>query len=271
MDRLQQLLNNLPIIQSIHPEDASIILTDTKKIIGYLPGKTFDFKLQIGASLEQFKDGVTYEALTTGEVHIEERDDDGFGFAYISTATPILEDDQIIGVLSVLVLNNKVSALRSGVKELTSTGDELAKNARDIANITELISDKLKDLVDQSSLLRKDIRQIEEILSVIKDTAVKSRILGLNASIEAARSGEHGKGFAVVANEIKKMADNSKETVEGAVPQIKEMTENLETISGTIEQIAADSEEQSKILDEFKEAFQQIIKITSRLYDQSEM
>lgn len=133
-------------MQSIHPEDASIILTDTEKIIGYLPGKTFDFKLQIGASLEQFKDGVTYEALTTGEVHLEERDDDGFGFAYISTATPILEDDQVIGVLSVLILNNKVSALRSGVKELTFTGDELAKNAGDITKITELISDKLKIL-----------------------------------------------------------------------------------------------------------------------------
>lgn len=41
-------------------------------------------------------------------------------------------------------------------------------------------------------------------LAIIRTTAVRSRILGLNASIVAARSGEHGKGIAVVANEVKK-------------------------------------------------------------------
>lgn len=67
------------------------------------------------------------------------------------------------------------------------------------------------------------------------------------------------------------MADNSKETVEGVVPQIKAMTDNLETIIKTIQQIADDSEEQTNMVEEFQIAFGQIVSITSNLYEQSKI
>jgi hypothetical protein len=269
LDRLQQLLNNLDIIQSTHPEDACIVLADTDKVIGYVPGKFIDLKIPIGASADNFVGTVTHSALHSGKVLKEERGSETFGIAYISTATPIIENNEVIGVISAIVSNNKVDVLRKGAEGLTSISDKLSTTSDDITKITDSITTDLKNLTQESVILRKEVKQIEDILSIIKNTSVKSRILGLNASIEAARSGENGKGFAVVANEIKKMADTSKESVESVEPQLKEMIVNIEKIISTIQLISTHSGQQSSLLESFYTSLEQIVTTASKLRDQA--
>ncbi|WP_374702691.1 methyl-accepting chemotaxis protein [Bacillus sp. V5-8f] len=134
-----------------------------------------------------------------------------------------------------------------------------------MTKVADVVAKDLQDLAEESLLLKDEIKHIERILAMIKDTAVRSRILGLNASIEAARSGEHGRGFAVVANEIKKMADTSKESVETVEPQVKEMMQNLEKIISTLASISSNSEEQSAMIEEFHSSFEHIVNTASEL------
>ena len=56
--------------------------------------------------------------------------------------------------------------------------------------------------------------QIGELTEEILAISTQTNLLALNASIEAARAGEAGKGFAVVAEEIRTLADDTRETVE---------------------------------------------------------
>ncbi|SHJ18105.1 methyl-accepting chemotaxis protein [Lutispora thermophila] len=79
------------------------------------------------------------------------------------------------------------------------------------------IQETIKDLNIKSS-------KINEILGTISSIAGQTNLLALNASIEAARAGEAGRGFAVVAEEIRKLAEESKE----AADKIKEIVEELQ-------------------------------------------
>ncbi len=67
------------------------------------------------------------------------------------------------------------------------------------------------------------VSEIDTLTDQILAISSQTNLLALNASIEAARAGEAGKGFAVVAEEIRQLADNSKE----AVDEIRKVTEDV--------------------------------------------
>jgi methyl-accepting chemotaxis protein len=92
------------------------------------------------------------------------------------------------------------------------------------------IGDKMSEISLRVADTNKTIRifldtanEIRGVLNVIEEISAQTNLLALNASIEAARVGEHGRGFAVVANEIRKLADltrQSTQEVHGFVEKI---------------------------------------------------
>ncbi len=77
--------------------------------------------------------------------------------------------------------------------------------------------------------LKESTRSIRQILELLNDVVKQTNILSLNATIEAARAGAAGKGFMVVADEIRKLADQSRQSI--AV-----VAEITETIQGEIDE-----------------------------------
>jgi len=82
-----------------------------------------------------------------------------------------------------------------------SAGESLAK--------VQEIRQFMQDIVGRSAELGEQARQAGEIVESVKDIALASQVLSLNASLEAARAGEAGRGFAVVAHEVRALADQS--------------------------------------------------------------
>ena len=82
-------------------------------------------------------------------------------------------------------------------------------------------------------LLEKD-KQISNILVTLNDITEQTNMLSLNASIEAARAGDAGKGFAVVAEEVRKLADSSKDFTVQIDGLLEEFSQIIQTVTTEI-------------------------------------
>ncbi len=82
-----------------------------------------------------------------------------------------------------------------------------------LAGIT-VLRDKVSAIAEQILHLSEQTGQIGNISQLVSDLANQTNMLALNAAVEAVRAGEHGKGFSVVASEIRKLADQSKQSAQ---------------------------------------------------------
>ncbi|MBE9527188.1 MAG: HAMP domain-containing protein [Proteobacteria bacterium] len=91
----------------------------------------------------------------------------------------------------------------------------------------ELINQKVEAIAASILELSKKNQQIGEITSVVEGLAHQSKMLALNASIEAAKAGEAGQGFAVVAEEIRNLANQSTEST----AQVKAILQDIQSFT----------------------------------------
>ena len=110
------------------------------------------------------------------------------------------------------------------------------------------------------------IEEITNIIDMVKKIASQSGLLALNASIEAARAGESGKGFAVVAEEIRVLADNSKETANRIQEISVDVTEAVKNLSVAAEKLLTFvGTTVSKDYDEFVAAAQEYLEDANKM------
>lgn len=111
---------------------------------------------------------------------------------------------------------------------------DMAGNSKtDSENITSTLKTNLETSIEESKSVNAIQGLTEEILSIASQT----NLLALNASIEAARAGEAGRGFAVVAEEIRQLADNSRNTANSIQQISNEVTSAVESMSETAEKL----------------------------------
>lgn len=160
-------------------------------------------------SIQDIAQGIDEQDTLTGDVrnlsaHILKKMND------ISTSIQNVND-------ATVETKNMASLGRSSVHDATVQMDEISAN-------TSELNTRVEDLDDNSAA-------IVAAVNVIKSIATQTNLLAINASIEAARSGEHGKGFAVVAEEVRKLADESNLAaveIEKVVAQITDSTRIIE-------------------------------------------
>ncbi|MCM3391693.1 methyl-accepting chemotaxis protein [Cytobacillus oceanisediminis] len=98
-----------------------------------------------------------------------------------------------------------------------------------ISGIEKLARDNEESLQTVKRLEQNAVK-VEQIIQLVGDIAAQTNLLALNASIEAAREGDHGKGFAVVAEEVRKLADESAQAVQGISELIKNIQEEVRNV-----------------------------------------
>ncbi|WP_244209252.1 methyl-accepting chemotaxis protein [Paenibacillus ferrarius] len=119
--------------------------------------------------------------------------------------------------------------------DVQSSSEQGTKYMSELISKTNLTEEMIRSMVDKVDNLKDSTRSIRKILELLNNMTKQTNILSLNATIEAARAGAAGKGFMVVADEIRKLADQSRQSID-VVGQItetiqKEIDETVKVLS----------------------------------------
>jgi len=121
----------------------------------------------------------------------------------------------------------QAEAAATGAKQVLSLVDGNHHSDRSNGFSASSLKDKVGQIAEQILRLSEQTHQIGSISTLVSELANQTNMLALNAAVEAVRAGEHGKGFSVVASEIRKLADQSKnsaERINGLVLEIQKST-----------------------------------------------
>ncbi|MGG3454547.1 methyl-accepting chemotaxis protein [Paenibacillus rhizolycopersici] len=110
--------------------------------------------------------------------------------------------------------------------------DSIVEAINDLAANTKHVSGEVLGLEEQS-------QKITEVVSIIKQISEQTHLLALNAAIEAARAGEEGRGFAVVAGQIRKLAEDTNQSLQ----EIGSLVEDMTVRTGSVVVAVAQTEE----------------------------
>ena len=133
-------------------------------------------------------------------------------------------------------LGTMLSSLYASIDGITGSVSETTEQTVELSGVQEEITQAAEDACGQTE---NTLKMTELIMNISKQT----NLLALNASIEAARAGEAGRGFAVVAEEVRKLADSSREATNNIVDKINSISQLIENQASNMKEISASVEE----------------------------
>lgn len=227
---LQDVINVLPIIHKLVKDGSYITVMDTEGTIqGFaIPdGETPAYS--VGSHFEDTT-GAYDEVIRTGERKINYLPEEVMGAPFEGVLVPIKDGHQVVGcIICSYSIDDKeqiISLLKNFKDSVADASDSVEEI---IGGITD-ISDKLLRLSEKANAVEENVGEATQIVKKIGKNASKSNILGLNASIEAARSGEAGRGFTVVASEMGKLANDSGSSASEIDKKLSEVTQHLQSM-----------------------------------------
>lgn len=249
---------------------------------------------------------------------------DSIAEGHLSVDIPVKNSDEtglLMGALKNMSINlaqivndvqRNVSAATSGSQALSATSQQLMRGATDQSEAAEEISASMEEMnasIKQTSENAKNTeiiatqaandatktgqavdeainasQQIIQKLSVIEDISKQINLLSLNASIEAARAGQHGKGFKVVAaairelaslshraaTEINALSSNSMQTTQTAKFMLNQLVSDIQHTATLMRDISSASHEQSINAEQVNQSIAELHKITQQNASASE-
>lgn len=127
--------------------------------------------------------------------------------------------------------------MENNFNESKETFVKTFKIVENLSEKSEIIKLKNKNVATTSEKLQEKAKKVLSIMYIIQSISEKTNLLALNAAIESARAGEFGKGFSVVAEEIRKLAEQSKESSEEINSILKELEDEVINVSDSISEV----------------------------------
>lgn len=158
----------------------------------------------VQTSIKTSNDGVSDLSAVTEELSATMQEV-GFSASKINENTSVVREN-------VDVIATKSNEINDYTKQMKQNADKLESDAKNNMEETSKKVSEILEILNQAIENSKSVDQVNSLTNEILSISSQTNLLALNASIEAARAGEAGRGFSVVAEEIRQLADTSRET-----------------------------------------------------------
>lgn len=241
---LQNVINVAPYIPLFIDEPVSVAVTNKEAFIYNQPCEEIPVQSTLG---EPFPAGSTPGmVIASGERTRREVPPHVYGVPFMSYAIPLWEDGEVVGCLMIAKSIEKIKGVKDAITTLSSEIEQVVEVVNAITDEIQVVSENNQEIYGMMTKLLDETEKMNGILAVINKLSNSSKMLGLNASIEAARAGTAGKGFAVVASEIERMSNNTTQSAKeistmlsGVDEQVNDVSEKSKATSDSVSQQAA--------------------------------
>ncbi|MCR5559663.1 MAG: cache domain-containing protein [Schwartzia sp.] len=163
--------------------------------------------------------------------------------------------------------------LKGATEQIQRTSDAAANGGATISEAVQQMKE-IKEAVGETARvigeLGESSKEIGAIVDAISSIAEQTNLLALNAAIEAARAGEHGRGFAVVADEVRKLAEQSREQAGEIANLIHGIQQESQNAVDVMQQGIEKVDGGTVAVDSAGSTFNEIVKMVSQVATDSE-
>ena len=169
--------------------------------------------------------------------------------------TEHLRENLVASQQDLHLISDEVVAVANIAQENAASAAESEQTAQSIGERLDTIADSVSAVNNAAEALGREWVQIDQSLNAITAIADQTNLLALNAAIEAARAGEQGRGFAVVADEVRKLAERSKDTAENVQKILGSLSGRIEDMQSKSEQAGSVAETVRVSVNDFRSRF----------------
>ncbi|MEO9869730.1 methyl-accepting chemotaxis protein [Ekhidna sp.] len=168
------------------------------------------------------------------------------------------------------VMNEQMTAINQAAENGKENSDAGLKLIKEVGESMSEIKRVATETGESITILDDRSKEIGRVMSVITDIAAQTNLLALNAAIEAAQAGDAGRGFAVVAEEIRKLAEDSRNSAKDIEKLIGDVQNDTQTAVEKIQHMNQTIEGGTSASSNASNAFQEITKSSSHTLGLSE-
>jgi methyl-accepting chemotaxis protein len=156
--KVQEIINNLELIQQTFTEPTTVVVTDTKQYLVQLPASFDSVKIPPGTPLKEISNPMVEESLKTGKMNRIEVGPEEFGFLFIATCNPIIENHQVVGLFMT-----------------TTSTEKIAATTEQVAKVSDVILERIQEISGDSESITKSIEDAYRVIKSIQDIANQSK------------------------------------------------------------------------------------------------